>query len=263
MSNSTEQTNDPYEGVELPSDSTPPNGNESTGSGQQGGGQADTSVQENSNNSGTQEKKEWNGIFYYFVIVHYWISYILWGEKAVTKPTAFIKTGNLKWLYYGGYKIKLNIKKFIQGPIKESEDLNFIEKLTLLLEPNNLNDSILQKSKDLTRLHRIHENTKARRRLEKWASRVIVIYLLIVLFLVLGNYISISYTGMLSFMNKISMNIPKPVMITILSTTTVNIIGLGLIVLRGHFLNKDDLKDELKKESNNNDQPQSNNTNER
>mgnify|MGYP001674585526 FL=1 len=28
-------------------------------------------------------------------------------------------------------------------------------------------------------------------------------------------------------------------MITILSTTTVNIIGLGLIVLRGHFLAND------------------------
>lgn len=32
-------------------------------------------------------------------------------------------------------------------------------------------------------------------------------------------------------------------MITILSTTTVNIIGLGLIVLKGHFLAKESLDD--------------------
>lgn len=259
MSNNTEQINDPYEGIELPTDGiddhAPTNTNEPPERNEQNNGQTDNPTQEN-NNLEPHRDKEWNGIFYYFVNLHYWISYFLWGKKAVTKPTSFIKTGNFKWLLYGGYRIKLTIKKFIQGPIKESEDLNFIEKLTLLLEPNNLNDSILQKSKDLTRLHRIHENTKARRRLEKWASRVIVIYLLIVLFLVLGNYISINYTGALSFMNKISMNIPKPVMITILSTTTVNIIGLGLIVLRGHFLNKDDLKDELKKENNNNNPSQ-------
>ena len=35
------------------------------------------------------------------------------------------------------------------------------------------------------------------------------------------------------------MKIPNTIMITILSTTTVNIIGLGLIVLKGHFLAND------------------------
>lgn len=33
--------------------------------------------------------------------------------------------------------------------------------------------------------------------------------------------------------------IPNPIMIAILTTTTANIIGLGLIVLRGHFLAND------------------------
>lgn len=48
----------------------------------------------------------------------------------------------------------------------------------------------------------------------------------------------------------IAITIPEPIMITILSTTTVNIIGLGLIVLRGHFLAND--------KSNNMDEDKSN-----
>lgn len=85
----------------------------------------------------------------------------------------------------------------------------------------------IDKTKELVRLHRIIENTRARRRLESWSLNVIVVYLLVVLMLVLGSY---------SF-DIISM--PPQIMIAILTTTTVNIIGLGLIVLRGHFLAND------------------------
>lgn len=211
-------------------------------------------------NNQSNSNKDWYGVLYFFIFIKYKVNYFFWGQHAVTKPGPFNQVGNSKWLSYGGYNLKLIIKKFLKGPIKESEDLNFVEKLALLLEPGNLNDSVLQKSKDLTKLHRIHENTKARRRLEKWASRVIVLYLLIVLLLVLSNYISIYYSDWLSFMNKVSMDIPDGVMITILSTTTVNIIGLGLIVLRGHFLNKDDLKEESQKKNNTNNQNQTTNT---
>lgn len=259
MSDRSEIDN-PFEAI--PSLSSPePNGGTTEPQERTDESQSENRETQNNNTGGatnnqSNSNKDWYGVLYFFIFIKYKVNYFFWGQHAVTKPGPFNQVGNSKWLSYGGYNLKLIIKKFLKGPIKESEDLNFVEKLALLLEPGNLNDSVLQKSKDLTKLHRIHENTKARRRLEKWASRVIVIYLLIVLFLVLGNYISISYTGSLSFMNKISINIPKPVMITILSTTTVNIIGLGLIVLRGHFLNKDDLKDEVKKENNNNNPSQ-------
>ena len=80
----------------------------------------------------------------------------------------------------------------------------------------------------LIRLHRIVENTRARRRLERWSLRVIGAYLLIVMAIVIANYINID---MNIFDVKINFDIPSEIMITILSTTTVNIIGLGLIVL--------------------------------
>lgn len=203
---------------------------------------------EKSSRSGSSSNaREWKGLLFFFIWISYWFKFLLWGRRAVPEPKPFDKTSDFKWFFYAGYRFKLFLKKFFKGPFKESSDLNFVEKMTLLFDtdPSFRNPNVIQISKDLTKLHRIHENTKARRRLEKWASRVIVIYLLIVLCLVLGNYIKIEYSGILSFMSKISMDIPKPIMITILSTTTVNIIGLGLIVLRGHFLSRNDLHDDL------------------
>ena len=75
---------------------------------------------------------------------------------------------------------------------------------------------------------------------QKWSLRVIVFYLLIVLFIVLVNYYSLSF---IPEWLKSESSIPPAIMITILSTTTVNIIGLGLIVLKGHFLAKESLDD--------------------
>lgn len=72
------------------------------------------------------------------------------------------------------------------------------------------------------------ENTKARRRLEKWSLRVIAWYLMIVLVIVVLCYTNIKWLHILE--------IPWKIMVAVLTTTTVNIIGLGLIVLRGHFL---------------------------
>lgn len=87
-------------------------------------------------------------------------------------------------------------------------------------------------------MHRVVENTSARQRLEKWSLRVIVWYLIIVCFIVFATYFNITERPLLK--------IPNPIMIAILTTTTANIIGLGLIVLRGHFLakeNNDERKD--------------------
>lgn len=128
---------------------------------------------------------------------------------------------------------------------KKESDLRLIEKVNLLLEMGDDNEETSSLIVKYTKLHRVHENTKARRRLEKWASIVIVTYLLVVLSIVISNYTHIEYGGWLKFMNNISIHIPDKIMFTILSTTTVNIIGLGLIVLRGHFPKND--KDEENK----------------
>lgn len=94
-------------------------------------------------------------------------------------------------------------------------------------------DENIAKAKELAELHRLVENTKARRRLEKWSLKVISVYLLVVLFIVLLNYTELCCL-------KSVIVIPESIMIAILTTTTVNIIGLGLIVLRGHFLANSD-----------------------
>lgn len=77
------------------------------------------------------------------------------------------------------------------------------------------------------------ENTRARRRLEKWSLRVIAWYLIAVFFIVCLCYTNIRWLNIIS--------IPHEIMIAVLTTTTINIIGLGLIVLRGHFLANDSL----------------------
>lgn len=126
-----------------------------------------------------------------------------------------------------GYYVFRAIRRFFSNPYrKEKRDLDVLEIAQGLLESEQTADNI-DKTKELVRLHRIIENTRARRRLESWSLNVIVVYLLVVLMLVLGSY---------SF-DIISM--PPQIMIAILTTTTVNIIGLGLIVLRGHFLAND------------------------
>ena len=85
--------------------------------------------------------------------------------------------------------------------------------------------------RELIRLHRILENTRARRRLEKWSLRVISWYLLCVLCIIFLTYGDCSW----ELMKPLKLVIGDNVMIAILTTTTANIIGLGLIVLRGHF----------------------------
>lgn len=115
-------------------------------------------------------------------------------------------------------------------PNKESEDENIdLLKIASSLLSSNTSDENIAKAKELAGLHRLVENTKARRRLEKWSLRIISWYLLVVLAIVLLNYTKISSVVGVIY-------IPEPIMIAILTTTTVNIIGLGLIVLRGHFL---------------------------
>ena len=125
----------------------------------------------------------------------------------------------------------LNLRRKTQKP-----DLNLLDQLEVLLvntggEPS---DALISKCKNLMALHRIKENTDARRRLEKWASRTIVFYLISVGFIILLN--NSDFTLSSSFLNYTSkFDLSDMVIVTLLSTTTINILGLGFIVLKGHF----------------------------
>jgi hypothetical protein len=130
-----------------------------------------------------------------------------------------------------GYYIPYWIRFIFSKPFKETKkDLDILETVNTLLDSETTDENI-NKCKELTHLHRVIENTKARRRLEKWSLRVIALYLFVVLSIVVLCYSQIPFVSRF-----IQISVPPNIMITILSTTTVNIIGLGLIVLRGHFL---------------------------
>lgn len=139
-------------------------------------------------------------------------------------------TTNRHYIAHLGFYFSNMIKVFFSNPFKEERrDLNMLDTVKALLESETTDDNI-KKCKELIKLHRIVENTRARKRLEKWSLRIIATYLFIVLSIVILNYIQIG---------KPLFHIHTEIMITILSTTTINIIGLGLIVLRGHFLADD------------------------
>lgn len=167
-------------------------------------------------------------------------------ENNIDFDSLFKSRNRIQWYHYFihlGYYVPYWIKFFFSKPFKEEKkDLNILEIVQQLLDSETTDENI-EKSKELTHLHRIIENTKARRRLEKWSLRVIASYLLIVLGIVVCNYVYVP-----SFAGYGTIDIPHPIMITILSTTTVNIIGLGLIVLRGHFLANDRMNNIDKKE---------------
>lgn len=173
------------------------------------------------------------------------------------------------YLIHLGYYIPYGIRFFFNKPFKEpKKDLNILDQVGSLMSVDT-SEQNLDICGQLIGLHRVVENTMARRRLERWSLRVIVSYLLIVFGIVVLSYCPIpstfqqetaqlaqstekkqSNTPAETKMEVLDvpkeekgfLRIPEAVMITILSTTTVNIIGLGLIVLRGHFLFNDQVK---------------------
>ena len=109
-----------------------------------------------------------------------------------------------------------------------------------LLMNNAQDEFLLESSRKLLGQQRTMDNTKARRRLECWARKVIIWYLILVGVLVILNGLSrIIWPEIFTKEGFIS----DPVMTVILSTTTINIIGLGVIVLRGHFQGGKEKKD--------------------
>lgn len=148
-------------------------------------------------------------------------------------------------LQYGAFLLGKYIKEFFTGPPKQKvQHTTFADTAETLIdilsadEDNNTanNRDILEESKQLLDQQKTTDDTWARRRLERWATRLIAFYLIVVFFLVLARgYINVCCLAFNQF-------ISDQVMIVILSTTTINIIGLGVIVLKGHFYNNNQAK---------------------
>lgn len=80
----------------------------------------------------------------------------------------------------------------------------------------------LKNQKIKSEIARFHSDTMDRKWLAKWTAVIVSTWLAGVLFTVVFN-------DLLKFC------ISEPVLITLLGTTTLNVLGLSLIVLRGHF----------------------------
>ena len=139
------------------------------------------------------------------------------------------KSTDVSWKYFF-YKLWTVVKVPITNPNKQPKkaDVDLMEQVRYIITTDDpTKEQNISLCKKYIGMHRINENTKARKRLEKWARRLISIYLIIVLLLVVAS--SVNWSFFYDF------NISDTILITILSTTTINVIGLAFIVLRGHF----------------------------
>lgn len=162
-------------------------------------------------------------------------------DNAVGKP----KNNKFSWLKYGGYLICYHIRCFFFGEKPLKKNINkFADLAETLIStiPDNPNVELLSSSEKLLEQQRMLEDTRARRRLERWATRTIAYYLVSVFLLLVANGIvlilnPIETTEMIGGGNLLVKRgfISDSIMTVILTTTTINIIGLGVIVLKGHF----------------------------
>lgn len=171
-------------------------------------------------------------------------------DSAFNDAVGKSKSNYLHYIKYGGYLIFSIIREFFFGekPIKKNDN-KFADLAETLIStiPDNPNSELLSSSEKLLSQQRMLEDTRARRRLERWATKVIAYYLLCVFLLIIVN-------GAVLILNPIETTeiigssgalvkrgfISDSIMTVILTTTTINIIGLGVIVLKGHFdKNKD------------------------
>lgn len=109
--------------------------------------------------------------------------------------------------------------------------MDLLEQVELILNDGKIdNGEVVGICEKYISLHRIVENTRARRRLEKWVTRLICWYLIVVvLVLLLLTSISTPYCDWMRF------SMDETVIIALLTTTTVNIVALGIILVRGLF----------------------------
>lgn len=147
---------------------------------------------------------------------------------------------DISWKHFF-YKIWYNFCELFRNPYKKPQkDLNLLEQVEILLaSEGTIDENLLQRCEHLIKLHRITENTNARKRLEKWTKSVIVSYLVIV-----GLVVALCTTKLdfCVFGCHFYFVLSDTVLVTILSTTTVNIIALALILMKGHFPHKEDGK---------------------
>lgn len=160
---------------------------------------------------------------------------------------------------FGIYKIRYNVKRFFCGPsrmLKAKPELNLEDTVNVLLAngPDYPPQELIDKCQAMLKQQRFLEDTRARRRLEKWAKRVITIYLIAVGMLVLVNGLCAlfldlpvqeTYSTLLG-KSEVRGFISDSVLTVILTTTTINVIGLGVIVLKGHFSYKEEPNTESK-----------------
>lgn len=166
------------------------------------------------------------------------------------------KTSSFKWKY-GGYYFFQYVRNFFFGEKKPKKNLNKFSDIaeTLISTiPDNQNVELLTASGKLLEQQRILEDTRARRRLERWATRAIACYLIAVfLLLIINGWVLIHHPiETLELIGKSQTLVRRgfisdSIMTVILTTTTINIIGLGVIVLKGHF-DKDREKDNKEKD---------------
>ncbi|MDE5643582.1 MAG: hypothetical protein K2I56_08835 [Muribaculaceae bacterium] len=148
------------------------------------------------------------------------------------------------WPRHGVYSILVFVYEFFLGPMKpklpKSKDsqFKFIAERLISTLPDKPDQLTVDTTKQLLDQHRTIENTQARRRLEKWACWAIVIYLACVFLLLIFNGVSrILWPDIFTSEKPL---FSDSVLYVILSTTTVNILGLGFIVLKGHFPQKEE-----------------------
>jgi len=122
------------------------------------------------------------------------------------------------------------VVRFFFGPKKKrNNDLNLLDQAKILLESRNdaMDKGTVELCKKLIHVHRVHENTKSRKRLEIWATIVISLYLVLICLIFVLN--SLKTKG------GVILECNPNLMIALLTTTTVNILGLVVIVLKGYF----------------------------
>ena len=136
------------------------------------------------------------------------------------------------------FKLWYNFIYLFKNPFKKTKrELNLLEQVEVLINTGE-GENIITYCEKYIYLHRIVENTRARRRLERWITRLISSYLLFVFVLIALSYL-------------LSWNLHLGVIITILSTTTINIVALGYILVRGlfHEHEEEDIKRENPRET--------------
>lgn len=163
---------------------------------------------------------------------------------ATTTSDGRTPSDSQSWGMHGAYLAVIYTIRFFIGPKRakaskpKDSQFKFIAEQLIATLPEKTDQLTVDTTKQLLEQHRTIENTQARRRLERWACRAIIAYLFCVFTLLILNGISrIIWPDVFTFETPL---FSDTVLYVILSTTTVNILGLGYIIIKGHFPQKDE-----------------------